>query len=454
MLIDQEQLMSVWMRMKAEAKTSRTYFFPDSNFFFHYIYFAEAPWTELLQAKQVCLVFAPAVQGELDKYKRDTKSKRRRNRAISVAKAIDKVLESGMPDTDLLFHSKLSIHILGSEPDDAYFQGLDRQIPDDRIVASTLNFKAQTSDPVVLISGDTNVRVKARARGLQVPVIPEAWHLSEEPDDLEREVDQLKQQVAALEQREPQLGLTLAAEKGTGGSLIVYRRAVREPTPQEYEQRGRVLISKQPADPVVSYIRMQNQAEESRAAVREQAKWRAYLRDVYAYEDTRSRSCDLIPTVMNNGTTAAEDVAIELIFPDDFIVGERTDLPGLPQEPERGSHSAIHLAVPAATRQAAWMSAAIRDMSFKPRDVHIIRDVGRSWYLRYEIERVVQSVPKELPPFVFTFPKAWSGTNVEVRCRLVAGNMLKACETNLTIPVNPGVTLAEPWISLDSKADV
>lgn len=94
----------------------------------------------------------------------------------------------------------------------------------------------------------------------------------------------------------------------------------------------------------------------------------------------------------------------------------------------------------------------MEDMSFKPRDVQIVRDADRPWYLRYEIERVVQNVAKELPPFVFTFPKAWSGTEVEARCRLVAGNMFKTIDTCVTIRVSLNITPIEPWLSLSKKS--
>lgn len=231
------------------------------------------------------------------------------------------------PDTNYFLHY---IYIQGSEPEDTYFQGLDRQLPDDRIIVSALNFAASISEPVVLITGDTNVRVKARARRLEAPVIPEAWQLSEEQDDLEREVAKLKQQVTALEQREPQLDVTLVIKGKAGGSTAMQRRAVREPTFQEYEQRSRALLAKQPVDPVASFMRMQNRREGLRTAIQEEARWRTYLKNVYDYEDARARSCDLIPKVVNTGATSAEGIAIEIMFPTIFTVGERTDLPSWP----------------------------------------------------------------------------------------------------------------------------
>ncbi len=438
-----------WGVADKAAKVPRAYCFPDTNFFYYYTYFTDADWAGLLGARQVCLVIAPAVLKELDNHKRDTR-KRLRGRAVSVSNKLDELLERGTPGDDLHVHGDLYVRVESNEAADAYFQGLDRHIPDDRIVAAALSLAAQVSDPVSIVTGDTMVRVKAGARGLPTPKIPEAWRLADEPDETEQELAKLKRQVAALEQREPRLQVALAVkgQAGADAALSVKRRAVREPSPEEVERRASPLAARQPVDSATAFLHLQEPRERLRASIRREAEWSAYVREVYAYEDERARSHILIPTVSNSGTAAARDVSVEIMFPDGFVVREPGGLPRAPEPPRSPTSPFL---IPPVVTAAARTNALLSELTVKAKDVRVERDAARPSYLRYEIDRVARNVPRELPPFAFTFPKGWSGTEIAVLCRIDADSLPQQAELHLTIATSAGIASIEPWRSLDKE---
>lgn len=213
--------------------------FLDTNVFLHFRMFDEVDWPEVVGASNVCLVVAPAVLAELDRFKDDHTVTWRRDRARKVLSKLDQFLPAGSSLEPSHVRQRVRIRGIAREPAvDWRNLGLDPTIPDDRLIASLLETEQQHPRPeVCLISADRGPRWKAGNHSIKTidptgKVSPEA-PASEE----QKTIAAQRQQIAELEQR--------LAERDT-------RRAVRElalPRRDAFlsDQRERLLRHKLPA---------------------------------------------------------------------------------------------------------------------------------------------------------------------------------------------------------------
>ena len=118
----------------------------------------------LLHASKVTLVLTQVVLSELDKYKWSG-TRREKSRAQRVLKRLDALNLSVSP---VAVRSSVDVMALDSEPGDALFSQhrLSHQVPDDRLVASMMEFQATRGRRCIVLTDDTGLRVKARSRRL------------------------------------------------------------------------------------------------------------------------------------------------------------------------------------------------------------------------------------------------------------------------------------------------
>ena len=161
--------------------------FIDTNVLLHYRFFREADWLTITGVEALVIVFAPVVLSELDEHKWSG-SRRERPRAKAVLKVIDDLSVAADP---VEIRPGVSVLTLPEEPQDATFAShrLQPSSKDDRLLASLFEFRDRDDAiRVLLLSADGGLRVKARARRIEVMAPPDSLANAEEPDETEREL--------------------------------------------------------------------------------------------------------------------------------------------------------------------------------------------------------------------------------------------------------------------------
>jgi predicted ribonuclease YlaK len=167
---------------------------------------------EVLNAPQVTLVLAPVVLSELDKQKWSG-GRREKSRAKAVLKLID---ELALSEDPVLLRPGVELMAVAYEPASDTFarHRLEPDTADDRLLASLLELREGSGpeEPVLLVSADGALRVKARTR--QIPMIAPTQDLvlPDEPDEIERELAAANRELAAFRTAAPLLRLTIEGE--------------------------------------------------------------------------------------------------------------------------------------------------------------------------------------------------------------------------------------------------
>src|SRR6266498_3539229 len=79
-------------------KNATAYVFLDTNVYLEFQDFEQIDWTKVLGYQRVCLVLAPITLNELERFKYDQKSERRRSRSRLITKKLDQIVFSVGPN--------------------------------------------------------------------------------------------------------------------------------------------------------------------------------------------------------------------------------------------------------------------------------------------------------------------------------------------------------------------
>lgn len=180
------------------------FFFVDSNLFLQCRPLAQLDWDRLAGAEEVTLLIPSAVLAELDNHKSDGNN-RRAQRARGALKFLESLLES--PDESVVIRDRPARVIARFAPEVA---GDGTRSNDDSILVEVQEMvRSQSNEAVALVTHDTNLKVKARRRGLRYFAVPDEWLLAPEPDERDKRVRQLEEQVATLQKRSPIFEITI-----------------------------------------------------------------------------------------------------------------------------------------------------------------------------------------------------------------------------------------------------
>ena len=179
------------------------YCFLDTNIFQEFQPIKDIKWLEELNVPEVCLVVTSVVVSELDKHKTGSSNRlrKRARRSITFLKTLDRQADNEIcPDVTLrfdLFEPKR--HTLDEH-------NLSAQVKDDLLVAKALEFRnSHQTDQVAIVTNDAVVQFKAEGYGLSVPELSENYRLPHEVDPIEKENQELKNQLMKLQQSRPNL---------------------------------------------------------------------------------------------------------------------------------------------------------------------------------------------------------------------------------------------------------
>ncbi len=306
------------------------YAFPDSNALMRFQTFDEVAWEKVLGAKHVCLVIAPTVMRELDKFKDDHTNSGRRDRVRTLLAKLKPLLANASEDAPAAVRSNVTMYDIAREPVIEWVaEGLDPSIEDDRLIASILEFAAMHhKDPRILVSNDWPAQRKAKRHDVEFfdpeGVIDRVELASPEASELKR----LRAENVALKSRTPDVDFALYEQ----GSMV--RHVTRNATnPRSADMVGDAVATEMARahgllrDEVLNNVPSGQSQKVLDKFLKECKTYMETLGEVLTKRHARDYGHRVTLTFVldNGGTAAAEDVDVEVRFPKGSVVVRLSD---------------------------------------------------------------------------------------------------------------------------------
>lgn len=325
----------------------------DTNTFLHYAGLEQVGWDELFPDQNVVLFICPPVIRELNRHKDAPRTSKLRDRATAALRRIDAWADSSPP---MILRGAVEVRFrIHDSSIDFAAHSLIRDIADDHLIATLIELQAEASPiPVVLLSRDTGLKLKAKAHGFAVASLPDSALLPDEVLASDRKIKELETQVRELQNARPKLRLAFSG--GSSNLNLSFQRAVQL---SESEIANRMVDlrnkypemadrAKAPSPDLAPYylhnllsaasgisavdsesIRRYNDALE--VFLREYEEYLKKLALFYAWE---SRTVAINIILVNDGSCPADDVDIFMHFPDGFELFDEDDYEKEPEAPK------------------------------------------------------------------------------------------------------------------------
>lgn len=472
-------------------KDTIVFAFLDTNILLHFTYFDQIDWPLELGYQRVCLVIAPTVLAELEKYKYDRDSQRRQERSRKVSRhlyQIGRAEPPGIPAT-VPGRRDVTLLILTDSPDPSAYPGLVASVEDDQIIASILKFRDVQSEAiapdVLLVSDDSGICLKCRPRAIATVGLDDKLRLPDEPTKAQIELRKLERELATLKDREPVLKLAFSHAGQATESLMIDLALVEPPSDDQIEalcqseaettqwipprrrDRDRAEEESQQAGPAPLYVADIIRATEQMRQMVESmaypfnstipqeeidsyekkseeylAAYRAYLGEAFTWKQLRECSQRICLILNNDGTQPALGVVVRVVAPDGISVQEPDDWPHAPNPPERPSRPKTGLERMVASIQAnpsLMLSPAIYGGRYPELALPDPDQAGpsitpfNSLLIQWERSKVMHGLPRDLTPLILTFPAVMEERVYDLHCELHAENLARPAEGTLRI---------------------
>jgi hypothetical protein len=306
------------------------FLFIDSNLFLQCRPLQDLDWDRLVGQEEVTLLVPSAVLAELDKHKSDGNS-RRAQRARRAIQFLDSLLVA--PDDRVIVRTTPTKVIAQFAPE---VSGDASTSNDDSILFEVAEMTlTRGSQAVGLVTHDTNLKVKAKRKGLRFFAVPDEWLLAPEPDERDKRVRQLEEEVALLKRQTPIIEITL-----DGNQEIELVVPSYEPlTPATVARLVEAMTAKFPMKTDFSLtsterllstggigmfgLRPPSDCEIAKYQDEEYPKWEQSLRrrieQLHSSFRARDATTDLRLLIANNGTVPGEHVHVAIRFSNGFL---------------------------------------------------------------------------------------------------------------------------------------
>ena len=194
--------------------------FADTNLFLHYKTLDQIDWSILGDFDSIEVVVCPPVQREIDGLK-DGRQGRRSERARKTASILMKIAEHG-PQQQRAASPRVMLDLdVTSQPKQGLADWLDYSQNDDCIIGHLAQFREDNSSADAhLLTRDSGPVLKAKSLGIPYIRIPDDWLLPPEPDDRDREIQQLKRQLQEFQAQEPGFDFSCGQSSSTQPSHV------------------------------------------------------------------------------------------------------------------------------------------------------------------------------------------------------------------------------------------
>ena len=410
------------------------YVFVDTNVTLHFQFLDEVDWAAAFGFDHVTLVLAPVVLSELDN-KKVAGGRKERLRARKVLSLLDRL---GLSSAPVLLRDGVSLAAIGNEPRPATFLecGLDPEINDDRLLASLIERSREVGDPssVLLASDDGGIRVKARTRSIQLVAVPEELRLADEPDEVERELVDLRRELSAATSAAPRLRLTVEGLVNAGFVLRVWNgwdEKSRKKAVANWRARYPHQESSSEADRIGSFF--EPSALAWNASIDEAfGKFERYLTE---WPAVAQRYCRILPfcfVLENVGTAPADDVSVILRTSANGLWRRRMPKPpSIPKPVRRDSMFGLGM-MSHFSPSMALNHSLLRPAAAEEDGPDVSEDGGT---VKYWAKRSKHNVPVEFDKVHFEFASEDSVTSFQISYELHAANLRRPTVGSINVEI-------------------
>ena len=319
--------------------------FIDTNIALHFRKMDEIDWQQLTGADKVVVVISPVLVKELEKQKITNPSRKTRHRASETVKWLGSF---NFKDNDSI-RDGVFLHFIGHEPKDFKSHSLSRDIADDNLIASALDYHLQHNldQPVFIVTDDLGIKIKVAAReSIEIIKLSDEHRLKVEPDKLEAENTKLRQRVALLESRIPKLSVAFEGglnklERCFVKSTISAKSTMKDVLSPSQIRKKYLLkaedVSAEEKRPeprgTIEHLNAQLGSPTYQNKMLEEyyESYDKYCADKVAYEEKISLYFWLQLVISNTGTAPASEIDLYLYLPEGVKAVD--DLPAKPKCP-------------------------------------------------------------------------------------------------------------------------
>lgn len=299
--------------------------FLDTNYFLHYPPPDAIDWCKLTGAQNVLLIVAPTVVRELNE-KKDGKDATKviQERAKQRLSYLLPKIKGGMKTP---LRPNTEITAVTSDPTiDFPAYKLNDRLPDDWLLATMIEYRqSNTSSDLALVTEDGGLVLKAPAHNIEVVDPPLDQRLEDKPDPVQKENQQLKQELAQIKAARPNIELQFADGKRFTklAAPIAEHQKIAEEESQwkaDYKEhcakeRAHNVFAKRPSI-LLTQLNVR------------------YDDELVDYRDLILRTYQVDLQVANSGKVPADGIDITLVFPPNVSVS--TERPARPS-PTQGT---------------------------------------------------------------------------------------------------------------------
>ena len=319
--------------------------FLDCMIYLHYRHIEELDLPSLLNTNRVTIVIPPITLHELDKQKNMHKSRKVSNRARSILKKIEQWY-SGEPS----LKKDISFEFPPDVPKIDYQKyGLDPQWSDHALIASIFEYRMKYSnEQIVLITQDTGPRLKAQQLGIEVRELPEEMKLPDELDPIEIENRELKKELGKYQNAMPKLTVCFAGSndhrcfsltkspENMDNVIACKIDDLRRKFPKLYQSPSdsfTLLTEHSPDMNIFDSIMPREYNKYNSDVDKYLSAYKQYMYKKWNYDEYLRLTISFKIEIRNTGSIPAEDVDVEIHFPEGFILMTEDNLPALPKAP-------------------------------------------------------------------------------------------------------------------------
>ena len=409
----------------------KKYIFLDTNVFLHFPQLSDIDWLSLATCSEAVLVVSPITLRELNKHKDASLRRKIKQRAASALTVLAGYSEATPP---IIVRDRTELQFRTRDPliEFADFQ-LNRDVPDDWLLATAIEFAQETNLPrdcVLVSSNDLGLTLKARSQQLIAPlVMPGNLRLPDQLDAEEQRSKELEEENRLLRNALPDLSVSFA--DGQPFSRVTRRELVEidegKLTAILNEARSAypfLAVSQSSMAPSMfaSFMGGQYRTEYNQDLV----EYFRELEDSYrktAEVENWIRSTHVMELILtNSGAAPADDVDVEVHFPDGFEVISDEDLPEFPKKPTPPIKPEDRFARAVAP---AFRAPSIPSFDLpKPRPnirIASIRKTG-SYTVDFRIDRIKHTKSRALPTLYLHFSSPESMNSFNFQYNIVAAN--------------------------------
>lgn len=310
---------------------------PDTNFFLQCSPADQLDWKQVTQADEVVLLVVREVRKELDRLKSGGNA-RRSKRARAASSMLRRLTTEHLEELVLKAAGpRLVLRTAPRPSPDSLPANFQIDSADERVVAEAYAASASTENGLTFLSHDTVPLEDAAHLGLRTQVIPDDWLLDPEPDEISRQLGDMKRRMTALEGRVPEI--VIGVPLNDNGAIVLTTRyfpmlseefiatvmqAIRERHPVEQIQMGLTFKT----GGVVGFERR----DEDRWAKYEtdHAMWldaiEALLGDAARFFTEDPNAVPLPVTISNVGTAGAANMIVRIEARGDFHLVDHEEL--------------------------------------------------------------------------------------------------------------------------------